>query len=57
MARVSGAERWRLGWSLLLEWAGREEEQAEGDGVSLAQEPVEDGLRWPVWAAWDRGCR
>lgn len=57
MARVSGVERWRLGWSLLLEWAGREEEQAEGDGVSLAQEPVEDGLRWPVWAAWDCGCR
>lgn len=25
-----GAERWRLGWSLFLEWARREEEQAEG---------------------------
>ncbi|XP_030880173.1 3 beta-hydroxysteroid dehydrogenase type 7 isoform X3 [Leptonychotes weddellii] len=33
MARVLGTEGWRLGWCLFLEWARREEEQAEGDGV------------------------
>ena len=31
-------ERWRLGWSLFLEWVRREEEQAEGNCVALAQE-------------------
>ncbi|XP_014412048.1 3 beta-hydroxysteroid dehydrogenase type 7 isoform X3 [Camelus dromedarius] len=36
VAREWGLERWRLGCSLFLEWARREEEQAEGDGVLLA---------------------
>lgn len=33
MARAQGTAGWRLGWCLFLEWARREEEQAEGDGV------------------------
>lgn len=58
VARVRWAERWRLGWSLFLEWARREEEQAEGDCVTgpLAW-GTKTASRWPVWVSWDLGSR
>ena len=61
MARVPEPEGWRLGWCLFLEWARREEEQAEedrtvcwpaGPGIDRRQP-----LWWPVWVSRDGGCR